>query len=521
MLKTPKFSLDQWLSVIIVMVTVVGMSVIWMFGCPVIDDYWYLSEYREFVSEGYGKFGACVQSLIQRANTDNIRLPNQIFVFLQPFDYRIFTGLAAAICWLVSFVEAIRIVGCGWRRPVLIAVLVVMWLLGLPWEEYMLSAAFYLNYVVPCAFVLVTLRLFLSRSAGKLLAPVMGAITAWSHEAAGFTLVAGMAAFMLFDKTALTRKRISTLIVTLLFGTVHFLAPAYILHKTDYALGEFPITADTIFHYKSIWFFIVISLVIIGLKCAGGRFKLKYCREFTESVSVSMLAMFCAAGLSAVLFHCLLPLMDRCAWFGLSIVYIGYIYILSHLYIPRRIGLVFSAAITLLLVWHFTAVTKEVFKVRKIFLPALAKYEQVNCKPIFTEILAEKDILQASLGRGSRLPFQPGTNAANLSNRYDNGHMRSAVFIPSVLEDITVNPGEKVPGNNDYFIKDGYLYCAFHDATGADPFITEDAYVVRGGIRRHERFILGKFSTPDGAQWQYAASTARLRCTIPIERIDK
>ncbi len=484
------------------------MAVIWMFAPPVIDDFWYRNEYKELLNDTGNGLQACLQALNSRVTTDNIRLPNLIFVFLQPFDYRVLTGIFTALCWAVSFVSAIKIAGCTLRRADVVVAITLLWLLGLPWDEYMMSAAFYLNYVVPCAFMFCTIWMFLSGKHSTTLAVIFAALTSWAHEAAGLTLIAALVGRMIFDHRIITRRRVFIMAAAIVVFCFHLIAPAYKVHSAEYAMGSRNITVDVFFAYPSVWLFICVTFVLIAAKKFG------YCK----SISSGLLAMFSAAGMVSIFLHCLFQSFDRCAWFGLAMVYTGYAYLLTKVKVPVMIQRLTGIVTFALLCWHFTAVGIEVFKVRRLFFPALEAYEKNDCRPVFVDVLAEKDILEASLGRGSRLPFQPGVSASNISGYFDHGQLRSMVFIPRQLNDVSVNPGTKVPGENEYYIKDGYLYRPSRYAD-ADVFRIETAEVSRGNLTRRERLIIGYFTDSEGYGWEYAASTARLHCTKPITAI--
>ena len=505
-----KDQLNQAISVALIAVSTIGMAMIWMFGVPVIDDFWFKQEYLRLLEETGNGFHASLSSLIDRAKTDNVRLPNQILVFMQGFDYRPWAGAVTAVCWVVTIISALRITGTRLRNPAIVGLLLAAWLLGLPWEEYMSSAPFYLNYVAPTALVFITLWMFVSGRYRMWIGLIAAWLTGWSHEAAGFTVVAAMTGYLLFDHGKGLRRRMYLWLSAMVSSCLHLLAPAFKVHGEEYGLGHYAVTANMIFEYPIVWLLIAISIFVACLQATGRMRK----------VSTAQLAMYCGGGVAATVFFCLLPSYHRSGWFGLSLVYCGYVYLISQLRMSNAVQRMIAIPILALACWHFTAVSIEVFKVRRLYLPALEAYRQNGYKPIFTKILAEKDIEEASLGRGSRLAFQPGVAAFNVANYLGGSQNTSVVFIPRELEDISENAGEKVAGDNDIYIKDGYLYRQAH-TDGCDPFRIETAVVTRGKITRRERLIVGYFRTPDGAAWEYLATTARLFCSTPVMRIEK
>lgn len=508
---------DQWLSLAIIAVTTIGLGIIWCAGCPTMDDFWYKGRYLQTVVDGQSLSEGFLTELIYRATTDNVRLPNLIFIFLQPFEYRVWTGLFCAICWAVTYLSALRLSNSGLNRPWLTAVLSLLWLLWLPWEEFMLSAAFYLNYIFPTALAMLMLALFVSDRRCVVTGCILAFLTSWSHEMAGATIVAGMSGYLLFDRNGNVKCRLWMLSFAVVGMMIHLVAPAFAVHFREYAHGAgsiFPY--DELLRLWNIWIFCLVGAIILIVKAVR--------RATFSKLSTPTIAMFGCVGLAGIAVHIVFPFsnMMRAAWTPIAIVSVGYIYLLERLEMPKIISRIIGAAVLAVLCWHFTATSIEVFKSRRYYLPALREYEQNGHKPLFTKILAEKEILEASLGRGSRLLFQPGYAAANLSNYMDNGNMRSLVFIPEELADVAVNPGEPVPGGTDLRLKDGYLYRPVtpEEERELTPFEYMTADVTRGNVTRRERFMLGEFTTADGSRWLYAASTARLRCTVPISRIE-
>ena len=434
-------------------VAVVGMGIIWIFCPPHADDFWYGGEYRENILNGLQPLQAVWAVISSHATYDTARLANAFATLLIPLDMPIIGRLIIAVSWAIMLWFLCKIGGISSHQPLSLGLLVIGLLVLLPWNEFMFCTIFAFNYIVTSAIALPAIWLFYKLdSLSKpryALALTLSLVTGFFHEGFAACMIAGFVGFMILN--GFTRRRVWMTLV-LLPGILLFSIVPIIVR-----LGKSYSDQGLIHALASRTYPILLGLIVIIAFVA-------YVYGFRKSdlkPLASRLSLFIGVGLVSMMYHVMFESRLRSGWLGDSFVILGIIMIAKGLVKspPRWLSLSGACLALALLLVHFTATTAETIRVNRYFTPAMERYlSQASDDIVFADIPPESTVSIASIGRPSLSIVYSAYTMGILSYYKNPADTVKSTIVPKALMDIDVNPGEKVPGENDFYRKGGWLY---------------------------------------------------------------
>ena len=434
-------------------VAVVGMGIMWIFCPPNADDFWYGGEFRENIINGLSPLQAVWAIIADHASYDTSRLANAFATLLIPLNMPIVGRLIVAVCWAIMLFFLCKIGAISTHRPLSLGLLVIAMMLLLPWNELMFCTIFGFNYIVTSAIALPAIWLFykVDSLSGRqyALALTLSFLAGLFHEGFAACMIAGFVVYMVLN--GFTRRRVWMTLVLLpgilIFSMVSIIARLN-NHYADHGLFH-AIAART--------YPILLGLTVIMAFVA-------YVYVFKKSELkplASRLSLFIGAGLVSMVFHSMFESRLRSGWLGDIFVILGNIMIADALIKnpPRWLSLSGACVALALLIVHFTATTVETIRINRYFTPAIERYlSQDSDNPVFADIPPESTVSIASLGHPTLSIVHNSYNIRELSYYKNPKTAKTTAIVPLALKDIDVDPGEKMPGENDFYIKDGWLY---------------------------------------------------------------
>ena len=158
------YSIFVWTLIAVVSV---GMGIMWIFTPESADDLWYRFEFDGYLRKGFDTLGTFIAQFSYRIQRDNIRLANILFILQLPLRCEWLVGVFLAACWTAMWVYVRKLFDVMCARPISIAASICLAMCLLPWEEYMFSHDFAINYVFPSAFTVISFYYFIQLAQRK------------------------------------------------------------------------------------------------------------------------------------------------------------------------------------------------------------------------------------------------------------------------------------------------------------------------------------------------------------------
>lgn len=205
------------------------------------DDVWYLYQIRHWwTAGGQGPFpwDGLWRDAVNRWWYDSPRLGNLLAPLLMAALPKWVLDTVSALCIGALVPLTARTAGITMRQPLPVALTAVALTMLLPWHHGMLCVIFLMNYVWASVLLLWALGVWQGwYRASPLGAWVLGAATSWMFEGAGVALLCAIAAMTLLTRRWRTTRVQMWLLVGLVVGLWHLLAPGFVdyrLMKADY-----------------------------------------------------------------------------------------------------------------------------------------------------------------------------------------------------------------------------------------------------------------------------------------------
>lgn len=483
---------------LLVIVGTIGPGIMWIFTPESADDLWYRHEFNEFIREGYDIGGAILAQLAHRIEIDNIRLPNILFVLQLPLECEWLAGVFLTGCMAVLLLYIRKLFGGICVEPVAMAAVIGAMLIFFPWEEYMFSHDFAMNYFFPSALTVVSFYYFVRLIIKKdfshpCVCYVIWVITGFSHESFSIPLFVSFVAYGIFFGSHDRRVWFAALI----------LLPGIILFACTSLVVRYNTSVGIITTYGSDslrpGFKLAILLTVgITLYVLWKRFRRR------RALSESDIILFMSAVIMAVSVAIRMALhgTERSGWcallFGMIVVPI--ILFRKKFFCRKKAymaQLIFSILVLVGITIHFTSSAIDTFRLRAWYYPAIDKLCSSGKGQIFCDMCGLKDYNLCSLGRPFRRFSMPSYEQEWISIYY-TGEDKFLVFLPAELADVNVAPGRKVAGNNPFYEKDGFLYCP----ESLWPSGESRRWIVDGHWNVH--YELKPFETSDSSRYFYA-----------------
>ena len=195
---------------ILLAITALLVGVLYFIAVPVADDYWFMTPRGKAVN-----FADTFALIRDRLATDQMRLPNQLLPLLLNHMARWLQALLVALLTLLTLIGGVRLASRG-DAPTRGYVWAALFMLCLPWYDYLLALSYMLNYVLTSCLILWTIWIFCRRLEEPMGGAASGAViflallAGWSHEAFSVPLFGGLLLWMLMESRHASRMRFYT-----------------------------------------------------------------------------------------------------------------------------------------------------------------------------------------------------------------------------------------------------------------------------------------------------------------------
>lgn len=164
-----------------------------------LDDEWFLNPMEAFKSDSTiaNFFSGWRDSIIEHFTCDNGRIGNMIGSALLAVPRRLMAIILGTSVALAIFVLA-KVAGVWKKNLMIFCGIVFLYMIALPWHDYMFSRMYAINYQIPTFLTFGTLWLTLTkRIQREWIALIIGLIVSAWHEAFGAPLLAAICVLML------------------------------------------------------------------------------------------------------------------------------------------------------------------------------------------------------------------------------------------------------------------------------------------------------------------------------------
>ncbi len=427
------------------------------------DDYWYMTPLRDYCMGIDVTFPseALWECWKYHYECDNIRLANVVFTFtlLMP---KIIPSILSGLLVGVMLWQSSKLSGINYRNPLLLMLLAFMLTFMLPWYEEMLTQCFALNYIWATALALwlAVVFFFKEKQPNIVLSCLMGILMGAWHEGVAGPLLVGFVAYILLCRSMINRSRLA-IIVGLVIGLLWLANAPGLQTNMVYKTIELQLSmvVGKLLLYHTPLLILILSVLLASIK--RNTRKLIFDPIFLSFVTI------CLVGVALNLFT---NVGVRTGWMGYLFAIISTLYLwknMKELRYGRGKSLlkrVTTIAIALFLLVHYAIVIYYTIVVKQELEYVLEQYEKSLDGLVFADVTYDYQVLPLAWKKPY---FEIFTYDLVMywKDKYYNDCAKQMRVIPTCLRNADKEIGEKVKGDNPFFIYNGFLYAPI-DSSG-------------------------------------------------------
>ena len=483
------------LNIFLYLLAVVGMGSVFFTVPGALDDYWYMREVADGGLCADGSF-SFIKGWFECARihwlSDNGRFCNVIgigFLHLPLWVSHLVSTLAvAATLGLMCMLGRARR-----HATVSLTFLTAIYILAVPWPDYLFTRVFSYNYVWGGALMLAVIALFLrQRATGWRWALGAGIVFGGWHEGFSFPILCGAVACMAIHPGMLRRDRVWLCIGLLLGGLWLFMAPARTSPTgfgtmVHYSRPFLPLLGD---HWLTIIFF-----VSEGISLAVRR---------SRRAALAPLVIFAVAVSGVSLAIHLLSYTPRTCTPGVIMEGVGLTYLFNSL-CPKPFSRLRSAVSWLCaLTWifitaHLTAAFITGLKFNREERHIIAGYEKSMDTDgvVFADVLGYYKAPWLTLGKPVQNLYTYFAHSSLVGKYYHGPLMK---VIPTALRGYREGMGRRLEGDAGFSVCSGWLVAPIDSVPSSPLYSAEFVY---GDHVRHDRFPAYSFTGADSTRYLF------------------
>ena len=380
---------------------------------------------------------------------DNIRLGNLLVVFFLLLPKWV-GGMLSSGVWLWCMKASYRLAGIDLRRSSLVALGLVLWVVFMPWENWLDTLVFQFNYILPTGIIL----WYILKVRKRIWLLVMGLVIGWWNEAFSIPLLASLISIALLYKSerkssvlfAFLGISLGIIIIAVAPGTVErFNIQVSFSHNTLIEKGWGLLSFNI-----SFYLFTILQL-------------LQGVRKGFPTIWQDRLSVFLwLNGLYNILLSLATYVAPRVTWWAQIVSIIGILYLL-HKNAPeywnsyKWKNIWYVIPITAAALIHLIFVDITVCRINRSFNKAIDNYLANPGKSVFSEVYTLGDYPMLSFNRPVVGFYGPDTSK-DISDLIAVKGDQPFIIIPKELQYASVKTGDSLAGSPGVRIQNGRVY---------------------------------------------------------------
>ncbi len=426
------------------------------------DDYWYMIPLREYCMGIDSTFPseALWECWLDHYQNDNIRLSNIVFTFTLLLP-KIIPSILSGLFVGVMLWQSAKLVGISWRNPLLFVLLLFGVSFLLPWYEQMFTQCFALNYVWATVLTLALALVFWNKHTKNIsISILLGVIVGAWHEGFSVPLLVGFITYLALNRREINRQRIA-IICAMIVGLLWLISAPGLQANVGYKTNtlQLSVVLGKLIKYHVPLFILLLSVLVAATK-----------KETRKQIIDPIFLSFVSICVTGVLLNIITNVGARTGWMGYLFGIIATLYLCKNFkeqrynYGKSILKRILIIIISLFLLIHYIVVVYYAVKVKNEVEYVLEQYEKSPDGLVFADVTYDYQALPL-VWKKPYFEIFTYDLVMYWKDKYYNDCAKQMRVIPTCLHNADKEIGEKVKGDNPFFIYHGFLYAPI-DSSG-------------------------------------------------------